>query len=265
MKIMERIYRCKNGVTERTRYMVGDNARPRGKRKGGTSPRKQEQNFNSAVRKLARLLNCNCTAQHSLLVTLRFSEAGLGKLRAAAGEDPDKLRDAAEHQAMLWLRRLRRKDKSVIPFYAVAASDMDGETGETKRIHVHICMETDGSLSWDALRAGWALGTTDIRSLRDQDDYTPIASYMLRQVRHVPDRKKYKISRGAIQPTTEEKEIILCTKMRAPAGAHVLEERYIEGEAGAYLRYVPKKRKQKRGGRKLETAALFGDDNPEKS
>ena len=209
MKIMERIYRCKNGVTERTRYLVGDNARPRGKRKGGTSPRKQEQNFNSAIRKLARLLNCNCTPEGGLLVTLRFSGAGLEAIRSAAGDDKDKLRDAAEHQAMLWLRRLRRKNKAAMPFYVVAASDMDGETGEERRVHVHVCLQTDGSISWEQMRTGWRLGTTDIRSLRDQDDYTPIASYMLRQVRRVPDRKKYKVSREAIQPTTEEKEIIL--------------------------------------------------------
>ena len=45
MKIMERRYVCKNGVVEQTRYAVGDNTRPRGKRKkGNTSFRKQEAN-----------------------------------------------------------------------------------------------------------------------------------------------------------------------------------------------------------------------------
>ena len=104
---MERTYRCKNGVVEKTRYHVGDNARPRGRKTGVTTPRQQEQNFNTAVRRLARLLNCNCTADKGLLVTLRFADEGIDKLRETAGDDPDKLRDAAEHQAMLWLRRLR--------------------------------------------------------------------------------------------------------------------------------------------------------------
>ena len=203
MKIMERTYRCKNGVVEKTRYHVGDNARPRGRKTGVTTPRQQEQNFNTAVRRLARLLNCNCTADKGLLVTLRFADEGIDKLRETAGDDPDKLRDAAEHQAMLWLRRLRRKDKGVIPFYTLSASDMDGDTGELVRLHVHICMETDGSLSWDALRDAWTLGSVNIRSLRGQDDYSPIAYYMLKQVRRVPDRKKYKVSRGAALPTRE--------------------------------------------------------------
>lgn len=194
---MERTYRCKNGVIEKTRYHVGDNARPRGRKTGVTTPRQQEQNFNTAVRRLARLLNCNCTADKGLLVTLRFADEGIDKLRETAGGDPDKLRDAAEHQAMLWLRRLRRKDKGVIPFYTLSASDMDGDTGELVRLHVHICMETDGSLSWDALRDSWTLGSVNIRSLRGQDDYSPIAYYMLKQVRRVPDRKN---TRSAAEP-----------------------------------------------------------------
>lgn len=265
VKIMERTYRCKNGVVEKTRYHVGDNARPRGRKTGVTTPRQQEQNFNTAVRRLARLLNCNCTADKGLLVTLRFADEGIDKLRETAGDDPDKLRDAAEHQAMLWLRRLRRKDKGVIPFYTLSASDMDGDTGELVRLHVHICMETDGSLSWDALRDAWTLGSVNIRSLRGQDDYSPIAYYMLKQVRRVPDRKKYKVSRGAALPTTEEREVVLCTKMRAPKGARVLEERYVEGEAGAYLRYVPRKRGKKLGGHKLTARELLENgENREK-
>lgn len=77
-----------------------------------TTPRQQEQNFNTAVRRLARLLNCNCTADKGLLVTLRFADEGIDKLRETAGDDPDKLRDAAEHQAMLWLRRLRGRTRA---------------------------------------------------------------------------------------------------------------------------------------------------------
>ena len=218
---MERTYRCKNGVVEKTRYHVGDNARPRGRKTGVTTPRQQEQNFNTAVRRLARLLNCNCTADKGLLVTLRFADEGIDKLRETAGE--------------------------------------------LVRLHVHICMETDGSLSWDALRDAWTLGSVNIRSLRGQDDYSPIAYYMLKQVRRVPDRKKYKVSRGAALPTTEEREVVLCTKMRAPKGARVLEERYVEGEAGAYLRYVPRKRGKKIGGHKMTARELLeSGENREK-
>ena len=60
---MERKYISRNGVVERTRYAVGDNAVPRGKRKkGNTGFRKQEANFNGAIRQAARIMNCNFSA-----------------------------------------------------------------------------------------------------------------------------------------------------------------------------------------------------------
>lgn len=45
--------------------------------------------------------------------------------------------------------------------------------------------------------------------------------------------------------------------MRAPKGARVLEERYVEGEVGAYLRYVPRKRGKKLGGHKMTARELL--------
>ena len=78
---MERKYLCKNGVVERTRYAVGDNAQVRkGRKKGNTSFRKQEANFNTAVRRLARILNCNYTHDNGLLLTLDYSGEGMEKL-----------------------------------------------------------------------------------------------------------------------------------------------------------------------------------------
>jgi hypothetical protein len=59
------------------------------------------------------------------------------------------------------------------------------------------------------------------------------------------------------RPCGAGREVVLCTKMRAPKGARVLEERYVEGEAGAYLRYVPRKRGKKLGGHKLTARELL--------
>ena len=86
VKIMERKYLCKNGVVERTRYPVRDNARPRSSRKkGNTNFRKQEANFNAALRRVARILNCNFDHENGLLVTLDYDPAGMEKLCAQAG------------------------------------------------------------------------------------------------------------------------------------------------------------------------------------
>ena len=79
-KIMERTYISANGVVEKTRYAVGDRTQPRRSKKGKTSLRKEEQNFNSSLRKVARILNCNYTHENGLLLTLDYDEDGLRAL-----------------------------------------------------------------------------------------------------------------------------------------------------------------------------------------
>ena len=367
MKIMERKYISANGVVERTRYAVGDNAKPRrGKRRGTSSFRKQEQNFNSALRRLARILNCNYSHENGLLITLDYDEAGLEriigslteqdretirKLRAPVGkigtwramgngpardchdqcahrsrndmegsacevevtaqarqgcralrgsvegscegevpaqarhgcralrgsdgsacdgevpaaarrvvapydgdgkqeEDGDaeavnRLREAADKQLTLWLRRLKRKYSGKIKAVLIT-SDVDHETGELVRVHHHIVLAAEG-ISWDLLRGEWKNGSVDIKQLRAQPDYTPVATYLMRQVRKQPDKKKYRVTQGMEQPKIEEREILCNTEMKAPAGANVLERsEYTAESVGQYIRYVPKKREYRR-------------------
>ena len=85
---MERKYISANGVVERTRYAVGDNAKPRrGKRRGTSSFRKQEQNFNSALRRLSRILNCNYCHENGMLITLDYDETGLERIIGSLQEE----------------------------------------------------------------------------------------------------------------------------------------------------------------------------------
>jgi hypothetical protein len=285
MKIMERKYVCANGVVERTRYVVGDNARPRSSRKkGNTSFRKQEANFNGALRRLARILNCNYTHENGLLITLDYDPAGMESLcrkaklteeqtlwamgarvgeigewkaakkgKQAVGIDPyedaeledgcAKLREAAEKQMNLWLRRIKRKAGNLK--YIAVTSDIDGDTGEAVRIHHHLVIAAEG-LSWDLLQQQWRLGSVDIRRLRGQKDYTPVAVYLLRQVRRQPDAKKYAVSRGMLLPAVTEREVLGNPEIRVPAGASVLERAEYNAETVVqYVRYVPKKRESR--------------------
>lgn len=277
---MERKYKCANGVVERTRYLVGDNARPRSSRKkGNTSLRKQEANFNSALRRLARILNCNYTHENGLLLTLDYDAAGLDKLCQLAKLTPEeiawvqgqsaaqigdwkpqtkskpelrenpyeqacaKLRKAAEKQMNLWLRRIKRKGELK---YIAVTSDIDGDTGEVVRIHHHLVLAAN-DLSWDMLRKQWKMGSVDIRRLRGQADYTPVAVYLLRQVRRQPDAKKYSVSRGMLMPEITEREVLGNPEIKAPAGAKVLERSEYNPETVVqYIRYVPKKHAPRR-------------------
>ena len=307
---MERKYISANGVVARTRYAVGDNAKPRrGKRRGTSSFRKQEQNFNSALRRLSRILNCNYCHENGMLITLDYDETGLeriigslqeedretiremrapvGKIgtwrakgkgtardchdqcahwsrndmeggdceRDAEGADiygadgdaeaVNRLREAADKQLTLWLRRLKRKYSGKIKAVLIT-SDVDHETGELVRVHHHVVLAAEG-ISWDLLRGEWKNGSVDIKQLRAQPDYTPIATYLMRQVRKQPEKKKYRVTQGMEQPKIEEREILCNTEMKAPAGANVLERsEYTAESIGQYIRYVPKKREYRR-------------------
>ena len=343
MKIMERKYISKNGVVERTRYAVGDNAQPRrGKRRGNTSFRKQEQNFNSALRRVARILNCNFDHENGLLLTLDYDESGLEKLIAGMteedrkrieemrapvgeigtwkavhakarqgcralqseeerkesnamngagvpardchgaerlamteddvpardcngveciamtgeenGEAWNRLREAAEKQMTLWMRRVKRKLSGKIKALMIT-SDVDHVTGELVRVHHHIVFSAKG-ISWDLLRKEWKHGSVDIKQLRAQPDYTPIATYLMRQVRRQPDKKKYRVTQGMEQPKIEERVVLSNSEIRAPAGADVLERSEFSADSiGQYIRYVPKKREYRR----KRTAEWKGD------
>ncbi len=301
-KIMERTYICANGVVETTRYAVGDRTGRRGRKKGKTSLRKEEQNFNLSIRKVARILNCNYSHENGLLLTLDYDEDGMKRLIAtlppeqqeilahmalpkgeigtwstaakkvgaragdccvagAAGIDAngdacengelvkealDGLRAAAEHQMMLWLRRIKRKYSGKLKALLVT-SDVNHETGELVRVHHHVPLAAEG-ISWDLLQEEWKHGSVDIRRLRDQPDYTPIAVYLMRQVRKQPEKKKYRVTQGMEQPyIAGEREVMAHVEIKPPAGARVLERsEFSVDSVGQYIRYIPKKKEYRR-------------------
>lgn len=283
---MERKYVSKNGVVERTRYVVGDRATPRNRKRNKSTLRKEEQNFNSAIRRVARILNCNFDSS-ALLLTLDYSTDGMGKLctslpecerkilenlsrrigaiggwtskengkRKKERQEEDEaeeigaafasLREAAEHQFLLWFRRIKRKLGAKIKILAVT-SDIDHETGEVVRLHHHVVLQGEG-LSWDLIREEWKLGSVDIRQLRNQPDYTPIAVYLMRQVRRQPDKKKYRVSRGMEMPEMTEREVLGRAEMKAPAGATVFERgAFSTDNVSQYIRYLPKPKKRRK-------------------
>lgn len=160
-------------------------------------------------------------------------------------EAVNRLREAADKQLTLWLRRVKRKFGGKVKAVLIT-SDVDHDTGELVRVHHHVVFAAEG-ISWDLLRGEWKHGSVDIKQLRAQPDYTPVATYLMRQVRKQPDKKKYRVTQGMEQPKIEEREILCNSEMRAPAGANVLERsEYTAESIGQYIRYVPKKREYRR-------------------
>lgn len=242
MKIMERIYRARNGVVERTRFYVGETAQPRTGKRNASTPRKQEANKNRAIHILGRLLNNNFS-QGDLAIELTFDGSSFRSLRSAAygklarGSKEkkeikrDALWDAAKKEGESFIRRLRKAGASELR-YVMVPSDMDGTTGEEVRVHLHLVISgecfvlenkelrlrgTGDADSSTPLRSAqndrngaglsleeiWGKGIVLYEFLRG-GSYNRVAAYLLRQTRDQKNRKKYTCSRNLEQIEPEE-------------------------------------------------------------
>lgn len=260
--LMERII-LSGRVEERYRYRVSRCPSPKSIRiKGGTLPRKQDQNERSAEKRLARLINCNFEAG-DLLIGPSYDDAHLLPMVEAAAGDLNTLNSLAMAEQRKFLRRLKRElakqgvELRCIPF----ASDMDGRTGETVRNHHHIIIKGDG-FSWHnkqmwigdkTLDEIWGCGDVDIKTMDSRVDHSSMAAYLLRQVRRVPDAKKYSPTRNLKKPVLISEKVVFegWREIQPTKGARLTyRAEHIVGE-GQYIRYVkPERKPRKRGGKR---------------
>ena len=261
---MRRKYICTNGVVEVTQFVVGD------KQSGGrkwhrakSAEDKRDENARQAVRMAARILNCNYCPE-DLMLTLTYSDEEHERL--FSGMDPDEVVEKAKKVLSCVLekakRELRGKRIAAAPAehrndnvrldtrtFAVTA-DMDGETGEVVRVHHHVVVTAAAA---DQIADRWEHGIVHTENLYRQDDYTPLAAYLLGQVRHREGKKKYSCSRNMIKPKVEEQVLaeVPDNEIRVQPGARVLDRTpYREGTLSQYVRYKRKPRAAKRGGHK---------------
>ena len=247
-------------VGEKTKFFV-QGSRPTGKirRKDRDAVRKQEQNEYSAQKALARLINANFT-EGDLLMGLDYSEEGMGKildwarengLNVDSEDDVEQMNaiwEAASHELDNALRRVKRRLKRQgLELKAVyATSDMDGATGETVRVHHHLVVNAG---TQEAFLDAWekcGLGGVAWSPLwRDQDDRTPIAEYIVRQVRRIPDAKKYRSTRNLLRPQPKDRVALSDAELRVPAGGKLLFRQEFKPGRPQYIRYtLPPKRKK---------------------
>lgn len=217
-------------VVEKSKFWLAAPGRVRSGRSRTTSARKQDRNDQDAVKRLARWINCNF-GYKDLFVTLEYDEAGYKQI---AGE-----RKAAEHELDLFLRRLRRSMKAAgleLRFAGACTSDMDGKTKKDSRVHHHLVLPAEAA---PFLENAWRMGGFYTRTLRKQDDYSAVAVYIIRQVRRVPDAKKYKVSRNLKKPVVYEREAKRAGALRNPAGTVLMASSEYDIESGShYIRYV---------------------------
>lgn len=156
-------------------------------------------------------------------------------------------------EAKNFLDRIARRMKKHgdILKWVLVPSEVDGETGETVRLHCHIVINSAGlrmedrtfTLYGEPLDDTWGRGTVDVQLLRDQKDYYPLALYLIRQARNIPDGKKYTSSRNMEKPKVEYTYVLTPTQLRVPAGATTLPGTRYEPELGVnFVRYIPREK-----------------------
>ncbi len=246
---------CRNGIEERTKYPVRLEPGQRPKRAAVRTGR----SLDAAEKQCARLLNNNFTAHEDLHLGFEYSEAGLERLRERAGKLLEKFPDMAERdriflaaqiEASNWARRVQRELGGAEKFRCLTVtSDMDGETGAPARIHHHIVIA--GELRDVAVRKWQRMGfVKELELYTVNMDFSALATYLMRQVRYIPNVKRYTPSRCLQQPVMEEPVRVTRfaeSEMRPPAGCIVLaRSNYVRG-AAQYIRYYrPPERRRER-------------------
>lgn len=251
-------------VVERRKTYVGRRPSRRGARvKGSAGEKKQENNRQQAILALARTLNCNYSHGDGYL-TLSFTDDAL----AACGGTLE----GAKKAGRKFLDRVayRMKKRGEVLKWVLVPSELDGETGELVRVHVHVVISGHGLRLEDGvfylydekLEDVWGNGEVDVQILRRQKDYYPLARYLIMQARGVADEKKYSVSRNMVKPRVEHLYTYSPAPLRVPAGASALPGTRYDPETGVnFVRYIPAQRDPARkvGGSKEMAVACAGE------
>lgn len=237
-------------VGEKTKYFVlGDRTR-RNRRKEESSIKKQEQNEYSAKKRLARLINANFT-HGDILLGLDYSDASYKKLeRSARKAAPDYdslpeddqlrcIREAAAQEMVNYLRRVKRalekEGRADELKYIAITSDMDGDTKETVRVHHHLIVPSSCE---HIIRMKWGHGGTYCKPLSKQEDYLPIAEYLIAQVRVTLNAKKFVSSRNLIRPQPKDRIAVSDAEIRVPRNCKLIQRAEYKRGAPQYIRYI---------------------------
>ncbi len=101
-------------------------------------------------------------------------------------------------------------------------------------------------------REKWKLGSVDYQILKDQDDYTPLAAYLCKQVRRQADGKKWTATRNMDKPTVSTRWAAAGEELRPDTRAVLVERNQWEPGKPQYIRFVkrPLPSERQRGGKK---------------
>lgn len=235
-------------VIERSKVFVPyAKAEKRHRVKGATSASRKDKNARQAVKVLARVLNCNYQAG-DMLLSCKFDDKHLPK-------EPEQLGKILDNFCRRIIRELGKVgvDKKHIK-RIIVESDKRSKDGTPARLHGHIVISGEGfsfrEKEWwigqRSLNDIWGLGTVYGEAMHAQDDYTPMAAYLLRQAMGGSDKKKYRCSRNMEKPIITEYTAVTDCQLKAPAGCVVVESQYDSMKGQNYIRYIAKARGHER-------------------
>lgn len=226
MKKVRKVYQT-GSFREVRDVWASDRYRPRGPRlKGNARKSQMDANLKAARRAALRIVNGNFSYRKGdLLCTHNFSDQYLPKSRAEAWELFSK-------KFLPLLRKLGKKAGKEVKYFAVV-SDMDGQTKQDERVHIHVVFS---GVTMEQLRECWSFGTVDCRSLRKEKTYARLVNYLLNQCRCEPDEKKWHTSRNLERTRLlSETEIMGNPRYRLPKGAEIIAQGEYCPEEGKLL------------------------------
>ena len=241
-------------IGEKIKYWIPGAKPTASARRMKSDVKQQERNEASAIKRLARDLNENFW-EKDVWVTLKYSGEGLKKLMAGLDRNSETfeedLYDAAEHQVRLWRDRVVKACKAagIEVLYVITTSDMDGKTGEYVRVHHHVVMSGEAA---EIAKSKWKLGSVSVKHLFEEVDRSELAAYMLKQVRHRPDGKKYIPSRNLKRPEPKDRIAKSGAELSVPKGGQLLYRAEYQPGRPQYIRYIVPEVEKIRRSRKKE-------------
>lgn len=229
-------------IVEKTKYWLPGEKPTRSKRKLKTEIKKQEQNTKQAERALARVLNANYKT--GVLIGLDYDDKSYDAFFGSLTSREEIYKEAV-HRAQLCLRRVRREaDKLGIEVKAViVTSDMDGKTGEEKRVHHHIVVNSEAAFLFE--KKWIKRQCVNFKPLDSQRDRTALAHYLIAQVYKYEGIKAYTCTRNLIHPEGIDRIAISNARMTVPKGGVLLFASEYAIGVNQYIRYYDPKRDEK--------------------
>lgn len=212
--------------------------RPRGKRRGKSAASQVERNLREAVKRLARVLNCNFQGG-DLFLSLKYSDERLPATK-----------EEAKREVRNFVRRIARAYRAATGKklrWALVTADRSSKTGKPVRLHHHVVMD---AVDWALIAKHWPADQFSYRRLDGGGDYTAIARYMVMNAGYAGKSKAdfgptrtWSTSQGLEKPVyTAPEPVKGAGRFQVPKDARVVEREVREDEESgfhaAYIRYV---------------------------